>query len=164
MKRKTPVCTSVDLPYVSSPPVSLSVSNLHHNTPLRSNDERPYTSSSYGWDYIIGNLVKCPSFIYIYISFNQTPFSKKKKKHLSSSAILRNHLVSRLAAVISPKEFQDISENLSSIQQLSAIRIEAVRSAFAVGFNKQMQVLTGFSGAALLASLFLWERDPRVVR
>jgi hypothetical protein len=33
-----------------------------------------------------------------------------------------------------------------------------------VGFNKQMQVLTGFSGAALLASLFLWERDPRVVR
>lgn len=78
--------------------------------------------------------------------------------------MLRNYLTPTLAGIVGPKELQEISESLSSIQKLSPAQIEAVRNAFAVGYNKQMQLLTGFSGAALLASFLIWERKARVVR
>jgi len=38
-----------------------------------------------------------------------------------------------------------------------------VRTAFAEGYNKQMGIMAGFSGVALLTSLLIWEKKPRRV-
>ena len=81
-----------------------------------------------------------------------------------SSALLSNDLKDELAGVITPEEFQGISETLESISALGGEQGDRVKHAFAVGYNKQFQVLTGFSGAALLASLFLINRHPVTAR
>lgn len=81
-----------------------------------------------------------------------------------SSAVLTNFLGPALTAVAGSKELQEISQNLSSIQNLDPAQRQAVRDAFAVGYNKQMQLLTGFSGVAFLVSLLIWERKVRVVK
>lgn len=81
-----------------------------------------------------------------------------------SSAVLTNFVGPALTAVAGPKELQAISQNLSSIQNLDPAQRQAVRDAFAVGYNKQMQLLTGFSGVAFLVSLLIWERKVRVVK
>jgi hypothetical protein len=78
--------------------------------------------------------------------------------------VLRNYLSPTIAAVTGPQGLQDISENSSSIEKLSPPQMAEVRNAFAVGYNKQMELLTGFGGAALLASLLLWERKPRALQ
>jgi hypothetical protein len=83
---------------------------------------------------------------------------------ICSSALLSNHLKSRLLGVISLAEFLRISDTLSSIESLDSVQKLAVKRAFADGYNLQMQVLTAFSGIAFLSSLFLWERTPRTVK
>ncbi|RYP27387.1 hypothetical protein DL767_007706 [Monosporascus sp. MG133] len=80
------------------------------------------------------------------------------------SAILSNHLKKSLAGVITAEELEDISETLASISSLGSERAAEVKYAFAVGYRKQFQLLTGFSGAAFLASLFLISRHPITVR
>ncbi|RYO92117.1 hypothetical protein DL764_008178 [Monosporascus ibericus] len=80
------------------------------------------------------------------------------------SAILSNHLKKNLAGVITTEELEDISETLASISSLGSERAAEVKYAFAVGYRKQFQLLTGFSGAAFLASLFLISRHPVTVR
>lgn len=95
------------------------------------------------------------------------PYTQRFHGHLlryRSSAVLTNFIGPALTAVAGPKELQEISQNLSSIQNLGPAQQEAVRNAFAVGYNKQMQLLTGFSGAALLVSLLIWEWKARVVK
>jgi hypothetical protein len=69
-----------------------------------------------------------------------------------------------VAGVITPVQFQNISETLGAINSLQPDQAAQVRYAFAVGYNKQFQLLTAFSGAALLASLFLISRHPIRVR
>jgi hypothetical protein len=80
------------------------------------------------------------------------------------SAILSNDLRSNLAGVITPAEFGEISETLGAINKLGPERVAQVKLAFAQGYRKQFQLLTGFSGAALLAALFLISRHPVNVR
>ncbi|KAB5584990.1 drug resistance transporter EmrB/QacA subfamily [Coniochaeta sp. 2T2.1] len=80
------------------------------------------------------------------------------------SAILSNHLRDTLNGVLTPTEFYEITESLGVIDRLGPDRGAKVRLAFAEGYRKQFQVLTGFSGAAFLAALFLISRKPLNVR
>lgn len=77
--------------------------------------------------------------------------------------MLSNYVAPILTAAVGPKQLQEILQSLSSIENLDPSQKEAVRNGFAGGYNKQMQLLTGFSAAALLASFLLWERKPRKV-
>ena len=70
----------------------------------------------------------------------------------------------RLAGSITSEEFQEISETLASIKSLDPELVDEVKYAFAQGYNKQFQLLTGFSGAAFLTSLLLIGRHPITVK
>ncbi|KAK3905124.1 drug resistance transporter EmrB/QacA subfamily [Staphylotrichum tortipilum] len=80
------------------------------------------------------------------------------------SAVLSNYLREHLAAVITPAEFGAIAETFGEIEKLGPERVAQVRLAFAEGYRRQFQILTGFSGAALLAALFLISRHPVTVK
>ncbi|KAK4116666.1 MFS general substrate transporter [Canariomyces notabilis] len=80
------------------------------------------------------------------------------------SAILSNHVRDSLAGVLTPAEFQEIAEALGAINKLGPERLARVKLAFAEGYRRQFQLLTVFSGVALLAALFLISRHPVNVR
>ncbi len=80
------------------------------------------------------------------------------------SAVLSNYLREHLAGVITPAEFGAIAETFGAIEKLGPERVAKVRLAFAEGYRRQFQLLTGFSGAALLAALFLISRHPVTVK
>ncbi|KAM5437363.1 hypothetical protein McanMca71_001024 [Microsporum canis] len=79
------------------------------------------------------------------------------------STALSSYLAPRLAVIITPAELKAIADSLSAINNLTSMQKDAVRNEFAHGYNRQMGLLTVFSGLALLATLLLWERKPRVV-
>jgi hypothetical protein len=81
----------------------------------------------------------------------------------SSSTILNNHLRPRLALTITPSQSQAISDSLSAIHTLDPDKQDAIRRAFAEGYNQQNIFLTAMTGVGLIASLFIWERRPRRV-
>ena len=78
-----------------------------------------------------------------------------------SSTILNNHTRSKLKSLITSSELLDISNSLSTIEALTPAQQATVRTAFAEGYNKQMQVMIAFSGMGLLACLLIWEKKPR---
>ncbi|OJD15998.1 hypothetical protein AJ78_03790 [Emergomyces pasteurianus Ep9510] len=79
------------------------------------------------------------------------------------STILNNYLKPKLESQISPSELRHISDSLTAINNLTPAQQTAVRVAFGEGYNKQNTYLTAFSGLSLLASLFIWEKNPRRV-
>lgn len=80
------------------------------------------------------------------------------------SAVLSNHVRHNLVEVITLAEFQETAESLGAINKLGPERVARVRLEFAEGYRRQFQLLTGFSGATLLAALFLSSRHPITVR
>ncbi|KAL1836435.1 hypothetical protein VTJ49DRAFT_5156 [Mycothermus thermophilus] len=80
------------------------------------------------------------------------------------SAVMSNHLRDSLVGVITPEEASEIAETLGAINKLGPERMAQVRLAFAEGYRTQIQLLTGFSGAALVAALFLISRHPITAR
>ncbi|CAD6581346.1 MAG: hypothetical protein ASARMPREDX12_000439 [Alectoria sarmentosa] len=79
------------------------------------------------------------------------------------STILNDHVRSRLQSLITPSELVDISNSFSAVEALTPAQQAAVRTAFAEGYNKQMQVMIAFSGAGFLTCLLLWEKKARSV-
>lgn len=80
------------------------------------------------------------------------------------SAILSDSLRGNLAGVITPAEFRKIAETLGAVNNLGPERVAKVKLAFAEGYRRQFQILAAFSGAALVAALFLVSRHPINVR
>lgn len=78
-----------------------------------------------------------------------------------SATVLNDHVTSKLSTVLGPQELKTISDSLDSIKYLSPDQQDAVRVAFAEGFNRQNIVLTAFSAAAMFSCFGLWERRPR---
>jgi hypothetical protein len=54
-----------------------------------------------------------------------------------------------------------IFDSISTINDLDPTQQLAVRRAFAEGYNLQNIFMTAMAGAGLIASLFLWEKNPR---
>ena len=59
---------------------------------------------------------------------------------------------------------QQLNGILASAQTINALPPDLqilIRRIFADGYNEEMQALTAFGGACLLASLLMWEKKPR---
>ncbi|KAK0648531.1 major facilitator superfamily domain-containing protein [Cercophora newfieldiana] len=80
------------------------------------------------------------------------------------SAIFTNYVRDRLTGVITLFEFREIAETLGAINKLGPERVAKVKLAFAEGYRRELQILTGFSCAALAAALFLVSRKPTTVK
>ncbi|OIW28775.1 MFS general substrate transporter [Coniochaeta ligniaria NRRL 30616] len=84
---------------------------------------------------------------------------------LAISATVLNHaLSSRLPAILSPSQMQEISDSLSYIAKLPEAQRDAVRLAYNEAFNEQFRVMLYFSAVVWLACLLLWERKMKTVR
>ncbi|GAM42007.1 efflux pump antibiotic resistance protein [Talaromyces pinophilus] len=77
------------------------------------------------------------------------------------ATVLNDHVTSKLSTVLGPQELKTILDSLDSVKYLSPDQQDAVRVAFAEGFNRQNIVLTAFSAAAMFSCFGLWERRPR---
>lgn len=82
---------------------------------------------------------------------------------LPSSTILNKYARSELQKSITLSQLLEISDSLTTIETLTPEQQAAVRTTFAEGYNKQMRIMTIFSGVAVLTTLLLWERRPRRV-
>ena len=82
---------------------------------------------------------------------------------ITSSTILNNYARSKLGDVVTMSQLVDISNSLTTIETLTAEQQAAVRMTFAEGYNKQMRIMTVFSGVAVLTTLLFWEKRPRRV-
>lgn len=87
----------------------------------------------------------------------------KEALTIHSTTVLNSHISNTLKATIEPETLQAIADSFSVIDSLSLKDQKTVRLAFSEGFNKQNILLAVFSGAALICSLFLWEKSPRRV-
>lgn len=81
--------------------------------------------------------------------------------YFPSSTILNDYAKSNLRGIITPAQLLEISDSLTTIEMLTPEQRAAVRTTFAEGYNKQMRIMTVFSGAAVLTTLLVWERKPR---
>ena len=86
------------------------------------------------------------------------PFLMEITDHLLSPA-----QPSELQNIITSSQLLEISDSITTIETLTPEQQAAVRTTFAEGYNKQMRIMTIFSGVAVLTTLLLWERRPRRV-
>ncbi|RFN45608.1 hypothetical protein FIE12Z_10162 [Fusarium flagelliforme] len=77
------------------------------------------------------------------------------------ATILNNHLRPKLADIVSTEQAAAIFDSVSAIENLNPTQQVAVRRAFAEGYNMQNIFMTAMAAAGLIASLFLWEKNPR---
>lgn len=62
---------------------------------------------------------------------------------------------------LSPQQLDALLQSAQAIKALPPNVQVVVRETFGRGYNEEMQALTAFGGAALLATLMMWERRPR---
>ena len=72
-----------------------------------------------------------------------------------------NDKIKSASIFLSPQQLNGLLESAQAIETLPPSFQEALRRIYAAGYNEEMQVLTGFSGAAVVATLIMWERKPR---
>lgn len=73
--------------------------------------------------------------------------------------VLNNKI--KTASFLSPDQLNGILESAQVIETLPPSFQEALRRIYAAGYNEEMQVLTAFSGAAVVTTLLMWESKPR---
>lgn len=81
-----------------------------------------------------------------------------------SATVLNHSLSSRLPAILSPSQIQEISNSLLYIAKLPEAQRDAVRLAYNDAFNEQFRVMLYFSAVVWLSSLLLWERKMKTAR
>lgn len=82
---------------------------------------------------------------------------------IHSSAILNNHLNSKLRDILTTEQIKEISESLSAISDFTPDEQRAIRLAFSEGYNLQNAFMTVMTALGLVTSLFLMERRPRII-
>ncbi|KAF4631591.1 hypothetical protein G7Y89_g6542 [Cudoniella acicularis] len=78
-----------------------------------------------------------------------------------STNVINSHVSSILSNALSPSQLNSL---LRSAQIVNSFPLELqvlARRAYAEAFNKSMHVTAAFGAACLLATLLLWERNPR---
>lgn len=79
-------------------------------------------------------------------------------------AVCTNILNTRVKSAsnsLSPQQLSGLLQSAHTISTLPPNLQETVRQIFGKGYNEQMQALTAFGGAAVLATLMMWEKQPR---
>ena len=74
------------------------------------------------------------------------------------NAYVRKHLAETLA----PAQITALLETTEAFRALSPEMAKIVRTAFANGYNLQMQIMIGFSAAQIPAAFFMWKK-PQVL-
>jgi len=72
-----------------------------------------------------------------------------------------NEKVKSASSSLSSQELSGLLRSTQTIKTLPPDLQESVRQTFGMGCNEQMQALTAFGGAAVLATLMMWEKQPR---
>jgi len=75
--------------------------------------------------------------------------------------VLNNQVIADLSTVLSRSQLEQLLQSAQTIATIPPASRETVKHVYAEGYNRQMQVMTAFSGAAVLATLMLWEKRPR---
>ncbi|MCJ1233481.1 hypothetical protein MMC14_001439 [Varicellaria rhodocarpa] len=78
--------------------------------------------------------------------------------------ILNENVKSGTTEFLSSQQLSDLLQSAQTIKTLPSDLQMVVKQVFGKGYNEEMQALTGFSGAALLATLMMWEGKPRRMR
>ncbi|KAM0803962.1 drug resistance transporter EmrB/QacA subfamily [Usnea florida] len=75
--------------------------------------------------------------------------------------ILNDKVKSEAKHFLSPVQLNGVLESAQTINKLPPDVQVLLRRVFARGYNQEMQALTAFGGACILATLFMWEKRPR---
>ena len=81
-----------------------------------------------------------------------------------SLAICTNILNNKVKAgsgILSPQQLDGLLHSAQTIKTLPPNVQQEIKKYFGRGYNEEMQTLIAFGGAAVLASLLMWERQPR---
>lgn len=77
------------------------------------------------------------------------------------SSLLLNHMRMNLSSFLSEEQISAVFRTTASIGMLPpGLQVET-RRVIAEAYGLQTKIMTGFSGAALLATGLLWEKSPR---
>lgn len=72
-----------------------------------------------------------------------------------------NDKVKSMSTFLSPQQLRSLLQSAETINTLPANLQERVRQIYSTGYNKEMQALTAFGGAAIIATLLMWEKKLR---
>ena len=75
--------------------------------------------------------------------------------------MLNDKVKSESKHFLSPHQLNGVLQSVETIKTLSPDLQRVIRRVFASGYNEEMQALTAFGGACVLASLLMWEKKPR---
>ena len=75
--------------------------------------------------------------------------------------MLNDKVKSESQRFLSLDQLNGVLRSADTIKTLPPDLQRVVRRIFASGYNEEMQALTAFGGACVLASLLMWERKPR---
>ena len=78
-----------------------------------------------------------------------------------TQAILNDSFRSQLAKFLSNEELKAVMLSTVNISKLSAAHQDMTCHAYGRSANAQMRVVTAFAGAAILTSIFAWQKAPR---
>jgi len=78
-----------------------------------------------------------------------------------TQAILNGDFRSQLSNFLSNEELKAVMLSTANIEQLSAAHKDLTCRAYGRSANAQMRVVTAFAGAAILTSIFAWQKAPR---
>ncbi|KAH0392906.1 MFS general substrate transporter, partial [Aureobasidium melanogenum] len=78
-----------------------------------------------------------------------------------TQAILNSDFQSQLADFLSAEELKAVLLSTENIKSLSAAHKNMTCRAYGSSANFQMRVVTAFAGAAILTSIFAWQKAPR---
>lgn len=77
-----------------------------------------------------------------------------------TQAILNNDFRSKLANHLTTAELSAVLLSTSNIRNLDPVNRDLTRVAYGQSSNLQMRVVMAFAGAAILTSLFAWQKAP----
>lgn len=78
-----------------------------------------------------------------------------------TQAILNGDFRSQLANFLSTEELKAVMLSTGNIKKLSVTHRAMTCRAYGSSANTQMRVVTAFAGAAILTSIFAWQKAPR---
>ena len=78
-----------------------------------------------------------------------------------TQAILNGDFRSQLAKFLSTEELKAVMLSTENIKKLSTVHKDLTCRAYGSSANMQMRVVTAFAGAAILTSIFAWQKAPR---
>lgn len=75
--------------------------------------------------------------------------------------VLNNMVEPSLRTALLPNQLADLLKSVQTLESLPLSSQDVVRQVYTGAYQKQLRILTAFSGAAVVAAFMLWEKHPR---